>query len=224
MKTPVQLLFAFLFLLSLQSYSQYRDTGDNYNRLGFQGGMTYASILTDNFTYDPQPGYMGGLTTRANTYKKLIVIYGVNFFQFNSSMPVLEPTNNQPTEIDFKATGVQLNLFMGHKLLGEHLSIEAGPVLQFNGKWSPEAGKEDYKLREYDILASDIEDVSKINLNVAGNISAGFPGLKIWAQYQYGLTNMYRNLDLADLKNKDPRITTLKGNLGMAMAEIVVYL
>lgn len=186
--------------------------------------MTYATILTDNFTYVPQPGFMGGLTTRANTFKKVIVIYGVNFFQLNSSMQVLEPTTSQLTEIDFKSTGVQLNLFMGHKILGEHLSVEAGPVLQFNGKWSPEAGKEDYRLREYDLLASDIEDVSTINLNVAGNISAGFPGLKIWAQYQYGLTNMYGKLDMADLKNKDSRITNLRGNLGMAMAGIVVYL
>lgn len=224
MKTLTILIFAICFLHSFLSFSQWRETGDSYNRLGFQGGMTYAGILTDNFTYSAQPGFMGGLTTRANTFKKVIVIYGVNFFQFNSSMPVLEPSTGQPTEIDFKATGVQLNLFMGHKIFGEHLSIEAGPVLQFNGKWSPEAGKEDYQLREYNLLASDIEDVSKINLNVAANISAGFPSLKIWAQYQYGLTNMYRNLDIADLKNKDSRITSLRGNLGMAIAGIVIYL
>lgn len=224
MKNPAALFFAFCFLFSLQSFSQLRKTGDMYNRLGFQGGMTYATILTHDFTYEPQPGFMGGLTTRANTFKKVIVIYGVNFFQFNSSMEVLEPSTNQPTEIDFKATGVQLNLFIGHKIFGEHLSIEAGPVLQFNSKWSPEAGKEDYQLREYNLLASDIEDVSRINLNVAGNISAGFSGLKIWVQYQYGLTNMYRNLDKAGLKSKDSRITSLRGNLGMAMAGIVVYL
>lgn len=195
-----------------------------YNRLGFQAGVTYASILTDQFTYDPQPGFIAGLTTRANTFKKVIVIYGVNFFQFNSSMQVLEPTTSQLTEIDFKATGVQINLFMGHKILGEHLSIEAGPVVQFNGKWSPEVGKEDYRLQEYNLVASDIEDVSKVNLNVAGSVSAGFAGLKIWAQYQYGLTNMYGNLDMADLKKKDSRITSLRGNLGVAMAGIVVYL
>ncbi len=217
------LVLVIFFLCTLQGFSQWRETGDSYNRLGIQGGLTYTRLISEEFTYKPQLGFMGGLSTRANTFRKVIVIYGVNFFQFNSSMQVLDPAS-QPAEIDFKATGVQLNLFVGHKLIGEHLSIEAGPVLQFNGKWSPEAGKEDYMLQEYNLKASDIEDVSKINLNLAASLSAGVAGVKIWFQYQYGLTNMYRDLDIAALKNKDSRITPLKGNLGMAMTGIVIYL
>lgn len=217
-------LSAIIFMIFLPGYTQWKLTGDSYNRLGFQGGVNFTQVKSDNFSFKPQLGYMGGLTTRANTSKNILIIYGVNFFQFNSEMQLLEESTGNPENIDFKATGVQLNLLIGHKIIGEHLSVEAGPVIQFNGKWSPEAGKENYRLQEYDLVASDIVDVSKFNVNVAAGLSAGIAGVKLWVQYQYGLTNMYRNLDIAELKNKDPRIISLRGRMGMAVAGIVVYI
>lgn len=211
-------------LFSVQCFSQRRFTGDSYNRLGFQAGLNSTVIKSDQFNFSSGTGFMAGLTTRANTYEDFLVIYGVNFYQFNSTMQVLEDNTNNAVEIDFKGTGVQLNFFIGHKIFGEHLSVEAGPVLQFNGKWAPEAGKENYRLKNYDLIASDIEDVSKFNVNLAANVSAGIARLKVWAQYQYGLTNMYRGLDTTALKSKDSRITNPRGNMMMATAGIVFYL
>jgi hypothetical protein len=192
--------------------------------LGFQGGINSTAIKSDQFKFSPGTGFMAGLTTRANTFKDFLVIYGVNFYQYNSTMQVLEENTNNAVKIDFKNTGVQLNFFIGHKIIGEHLSIEAGPVLQFNGKWSPGVGKENYRLENYNLTASDIEDVSKFNVNLAANVSAGIARLKVWAQYQYGLTNMYRGLDAAALKSKDSRITNPRGKMMMATAGIVYYL
>ena len=221
MKCAFFLLTGIFF--SLNVHCQPRLTGDSYNRLGIQAGVNYTQFHSENLTFKSKPGLMAGLTTRANTVKKFLVIYGVNFYQFNTAMDVLGENNGESLEMDFKATGVQINLFLGHKLFGEHLSIEAGPVFQLNSKLIPEEGKEHYYLQEYNLVAADLEDISRVNLNLAANISLGFPAVKFWCQYQYGVTNTFRNIDLEALQNKDSRLTTLKGNLGMAAAGIVVY-
>lgn len=216
------ILFAGLFF-SLNAFCQPRLTGDSYNRLGIQAGVNYTRFHSENLTFKYRPGLMAGLTTRANTVNKIQVIYGVNFYQFNTAMDVLGENNGESLEMDFKATGVQINLFVGHKLIGEHLSIEAGPVFQLNSKLIPEEGKENYSLQDYNIVAADLGDISRVNFNLAANVSFGFPSVKLWCQYQYGLTNTFRNIDLEALQNKDSRLTTLKGNLGMAVAGMVVY-
>ena len=219
--------YAFFLLtglfFSLNAYCQPRFTGDSYNRLGIQAGVSYTQFHSDKLTFKSRPGLMAGLTTRANTVNKFLVIYGVNFYQFNTSMDVLQENSRETLEMDFKATGVQLNLFMGHKLIGEHLSIEAGPVFQINSKLIPEEGKENYTLQDYNLVAADLEDISRVNFNLAVNVSMGFPAVKLWCQYQYGVTNTFRNIDMEALQNKDSRLTTLKGNLGMAVAGMVVY-
>tara|TARA_R100000935_G_scaffold57508_1_gene91594 strand:- start:90 stop:758 length:669 start_codon:yes stop_codon:yes gene_type:complete len=221
----MRLLFILLvgIFCSISSYSQPRLTGDSYNRLGIQAGVNYTQLQSDTFLFKHRLGLMAGFTTRANTVNNFLMIYGVNFYQFNTGIDAITEDSQTPAEIDFKATGVQLNLFLGHKLIGEHLSVEAGPVIQINSKLIPEKGKENYKLRDYDLVAEDLQDISRLNFNLAANVSFGFPSLKFWCQYQYGITNMLRNLDLEELQNKDSRITSLKGNLGMAVAGIVVY-
>ena len=221
MKCAFFLLAGMFF--SLNVYCQSRLTGDSYNRLGVQAGVNYTKFHSDNLNFKSRPGLMAGLTTRANTVNKFLVIYGVNFYQFNTAMDILGENSLESVEMDFKATGVQINLFLGHKLIGEHLSIEAGPVFQLNSKLIPEEGKENYYLREYNLVAADLQDISRVNLNLAANISLGFPSVKFWCQYQYGVTNTFRNLDMEALQNKDSRLTTLKGNLGMAVAGMLVY-
>lgn len=213
-------IFAFSFL---QMNAQRRDN-DMYNRLGFQAGITYGGIQTDNFKTMERTGFFGGLTTRATVYNNFLVIYGVNFFQSNTGMSLSEPPSGLFQEVDFKATGVQLNLFAGHKIFGEYLSIEVGPVLQINSKWKPNEEFEDYYVEGYSLQAKDLEDISRVNLNAAANLSAGFSSFKFWFQYQYGVNNIFGKLNSEDLKNKDSRATDLNGHLGLAAAGIVIYL
>lgn len=219
----IVLIVLVVFFISFSGNAQREQFADMYNRLGLQAGITHGTIESENFAYIPRQGFTAGFTTRSNTYKKFLVVYGVNFHQFNSAMLVLDDISLQPEEIDFKATGVQLNLFLGHKIIGEYLSIEAGPVLQINSKWSPEEGKENYFVPDYNLVAKDLEDVSMVNMNVAANLSAGFRSLKFWLQYQYGVSNMLRNLNTEEMENKDSRATNLKGNMRIASAGIVYY-
>ena len=212
----------FAFALNMNAQRRYND---NYNRLGIQAGITHGGISSDNFNTSQKTSYMAGLTTRASFYRNFLIIYGVNFYEFKTGLTGYESNLSQsPAEIDFNASAVQLNLFLGTKILGEYLSIEAGPVLQVNGKLIAEESRKDYFMEDYNLQAKDLEDISKINLNLAANISAGIRDVKFWIQYQYGLTNIFKNLNTKGLQNKDSRATNLKGTMGFATAGIVVYL
>ncbi|MGM1054701.1 MAG: hypothetical protein ACQEWG_02310 [Bacteroidota bacterium] len=207
--------------LGVEAQNRY---GDSYNRLGIQAGISYGGIKSDDFITSETTGFMAGLTTRATVYNNFIIIYGVNFFQFKTGINIMETQASKAAVADFKATGVQINLFGGHKIIGEHLSFEAGPVLQINSKWKPEKEFENYFIEGYDLQAKNLEEISRVNLNVAGNISAGFRDVKLWVQYQYGVNNIFSKLNSEELENKDSRAANLNGHLGVATAGIVVYL
>jgi len=213
-------LLVFTFNMNAQ-----RRFNDNYNRLGIQAGITHGGINSDNFNTSPKTSYMAGLTTRASFYRNFLIIYGVNFYEFKTGITGHETNLFQsPTEIDFNITGVQLNLFLGTKIFGEYLSVEAGPVLQINSKMTTEDRYKNYYVEDYNFQAEDLEDISKINLNLAANISAGIRDVKFWFQYQYGVNNVFKGLNTKELENKDSRATNLKGHMGFATAGIVVYL
>lgn len=213
-----------VFMISTLGGKAQSRYGDSYNRLGIQAGITYGGINSEDFNTSEKTGYMAGLTTRATVYNNFIIIYGINFYEFKTGINVMETQASESSVADFKATGVQINLFGGHKIIGEHLSFEAGPILQVNSKWKPEKEFENYFIEGYDLQAEDLEEISRVNLNIAGNISAGFRDLKFWFQYQYGVNNIFSKLNSEGLENKDSRAVNLNGHLGLATAGIVVYL
>lgn len=221
LKYSLFLILAGLFISSAEAQRKFPP--NSYNRLGIQGGITYGNIYSKDFSFIDQYGYTAGLTTRATAGEYIFFIYGVNLYEFNSGMEVIEPVSLQPEEIDFKATGVQINFFVGHKLIKEHLSFEIGPLVQINSKLSPEEGKENYILKEYDLTAMDLEEISRMNFSLAAGISAGLPGVKIWAQYQFGLSNLFSKLNYEELREKDPTVTSFRGNMRMAAAGLVIY-
>lgn len=217
-------LFVSIFTCLTSINAQNRNYGgDSYNRLGIQAGVTHGGIDSDNFTTTKNTGIMAGLTTRSNVWNNFLVVYGVNFYSMKTGIMGHELTSSKMENMDFKTTGVQLNLFAGHKLIDEHLSVEIGPILQINSKWEVEEKFENYLVEDYIITAKDLEEVSRVNLNVAANISAGFPDIKLWVQYQYGVSNFMKNLNEKGLQIKDPRATNLEGHLGLATAGVVYY-
>jgi hypothetical protein len=222
LKSLIFLVLTGLFITT--GYAQRKFPPNSYNRLGVQGGVTYGNIHSKDFSFIDKLGYTAGLTTRATAGKNIFFIYGANFYEFNTGLETLTPNSLEPEEIDFKTTGVQFNFFIGHKLIKEHLSFEMGPLLQINGKFTPEEGKENYSLKEYDLVASDLEEISRMNFSIAAGISGGFSKIKLWLQYQYGFSNLFNKLDYVELREKDPTVPGLKGNMRMAAAGIVFYL
>lgn len=216
-------LILVLLLVSCQLFSQ-RYPKDTYNSLGIQGGVNYGGLTSNDLPFTRQVGFSAGLSTRANIYNKFIFLYGLNYFQYNSGLEVMEQGSGRLTETFFETTGVQINFFVGHKIIKDYLSIEAGPVLQINSKFSPEEGLENAKIPGYNLVAEDLEDISKLNFAVAGEVSAGLRRLKVFAQYQYGLSNMFRNLEPEEIGDTGNRVTDLNGKLTLATLGIVFYL
>ena len=221
LKSLLFLIITAVFFTS--AHAQRKLPPNSYNRLGIQGGLTYGNIHSKDFQFIDKMGYTAGLTTRATAGEKIFFIYGVNFYELKTGLETLEPVSLEPEEIDFKATGVQINFFVGHKLIEEYLSLEMGPLIQINSKLSPEEGKENYILKEYDLIASDLEELSRMNFSLAAGISGGLPWLKLWIQYQYGLSNLFNKFDYVEIREKDPTVPNLKGNMRMAAAGIVFY-
>ncbi len=221
LKSFLFLILTGIFLTS--AHAQRKFPPNSYNRLGVQGGITYGNVYSKDFRFIDKMGYTAGLTTRATAGKHIFFIYGVNFYEFKTGHETLEPSSLEPEEIDFKATGVQINFFVGHKLIDEHLSFEMGPLLQINSKLSPDEGKENYLLKEYELVASDLEEISRMNFSLAAGFSGGLPNLKLWIQYQYGFSNLFNKLDYEQIREKDPTVTSFKGNMRMAAAGIVFY-
>lgn len=212
-----------LLFISCQSFSQ-RYPKDTYNSLGIQAAINYGGLTSDNLSFTKQTGFSAGFSTRANIYNKFIFLYGLNYFQYNSGMEVMEQGSGRLTETFFETNGVQINFFVGHKIIKDYLSIEAGPVLQINSKFTPEEGLENAKIPGYNLIAEDLEDISKLNFAVAGEVSAGLRRLKVFAQYQYGLSNMFRNLEPEETGDTGNRVTDLNGKLTLATLGIVFYL
>jgi len=223
MKLPGLLLLIFAVMFTVTSHAQRKFPPNSYNRLGIQGGITYGNLHSDDFSFIDRYGYTAGLSTRATAGKNIFFIYGVNFHEFRTALETLHPGLLEPEEIDFKATGVQINFFVGHKLIGEHLSFEMGPLIQINSKLSPEEGKENFLLQEYDLIASDLDEISRMYFSLAAEISGGLPGVKLWLQYQYGLSNLFNKYNYDELREKDPAVPSLKANMRMVTAGLVVY-
>lgn len=223
MKLKGLILLIFAVVFTATTHAQRKFPPNSYNRLGVQGGITYGNLNSKDFSFIDRYGYTAGLTTRATAGEKIFFIYGVNFHEFKTGLETINPETFEQEEIDFKATGVQINLFVGHKLIQEYLSFEMGPLIQINSELSPEEGKENYILQEYDLVASDLEKISRMNFNLAAGLSGGLPNLKLWVQYQYGLSNLFNNFNYSEIREKDPTVPSLKANLSMVSAGLVFY-
>jgi hypothetical protein len=211
------------FFLTIQVFSQRSYPKEVYNTLGVQAGINYGGFTSDNLRLSPGMGFSAGLSTRANIYNNFLFLYGIKYFQYNTGIDVREEGRSGISEINLRTNGVQLNFFAGHKIIGDYLSIEAGPVVQINSKLMTDEGYEDAIVEGYLLKAEDLEDISKINFAIAGQVSAGIRRLKVWAQYQYGLSNMFRNLEPEEIDGNGSRVTDLQGAVRLATVGIVFY-
>ncbi len=100
-------------------------------------------------------------------------------------------------QIEYKLMAAQLGLLFHAKIIGNNLTIDAGPQLQFNNDLDfKNSQQEDYYINGYDDLAAtDIVEMSKFNINGVIGATAGFGPLRVRAQYLYGFLNMFKKLN-----------------------------
>jgi len=215
----------FFFLLIFFSISiQAQRKSYSSNRIGFQGQYAILNINTSNFEANQESGFLVGLSKRSAFYNDFDLIFGVDFMQTSIA---INTENTTPVEqVGYTWSGAQVKLLLSYLIAGDHLSIEAGPILQVNGKMKlNNADQSDLIVKGYtNLQAEDLQEWSRVNGIIMAGISAGFTHVRLTANYQYGFTNALNKLNDQDLELKDPAATNFKGNLGLITAGIVLYL
>ena len=212
-----------LFLsFNLQAQRNY----DHYNRLGIQAGATLFDINTSDLTTRQGTGFMGGFTTRGSFRGPFDLIYGISFI--GSELEVLAintgDASNRPLQeyLNYSVQAAQVNFLGSLNIVRHHFSLEFGPVLNVNGKLKlkneDEVGRYILAVDDAIIRAEEIQDISRVNFRVMGGLTAGIENVRVWAQYQYGVTNMLKNLNDKELAKTD-----FEGNSNTLIFGAVVY-
>lgn len=195
------------------------------NSFGITFGGTQYDIFTDNFETKSGIGWMGGLSATVDLpHKWYTLSYGMqvseNNMEISGRMTGDVPGNEM---IKYKLLMVQAGLTYYIKIIGDNLTFDLGPLIQYNGKLEPkDETKENYFINGYDNLrASEISDISHLNFNALVGASARVGGFNLKTQYIYGITNMFnklndRNIDTGNSTEK------FKGNQSMIVLAIMV--
>ena len=192
---------ASLVLVAINLFFVTRTTAQRYrvqNGLVFYGGLTNYSIETSDFSISNQNGWLIGAAAVVDLeHKWYNVSYNIQLAQNNLDVSAFALGTSQEEYINHKLFTAQIAL-LGHlKLLGKNLTIDAGPMIQYNGGLDLEdSSKENYIVTGYNTLTlKDLSEVSRFNLNGAIGVSAGFDRISLRAQYIYGFTNMLNKLN-----------------------------
>ncbi|WP_375235265.1 hypothetical protein [Winogradskyella sp.] len=176
-------------------------TAQNYrieNAIGVYGGLTQFNIDTDNFVTEKGDGWIVGMAATVDLpHRWYNVSYNIQLGENKTGIAALRPLGSQSEFVDYKIFTAQIAL-VGHlKLINKHLTLDAGPMLQYNSDLNLEdETKETYIIDGYNsIRANDISEISNFNVNATIGLTTGFDNLKFRAQYIYGFTNILGKLN-----------------------------
>lgn len=214
LKTFLFVTFFCVFILTLNAQRNY----GGYNHLGINGGISIYNITTPNFETESGTGFVAGFTTRGEFYGSFDILYGISFSNSELGIKASNALNTQ--FVDYQIQGVQLNVLGSYNIIRNHLSIEAGPVLNVNGKMNLKSESfEDYIIDGYTtIRTQDIQDISTFNVHAVGGIMAGIENVRLSAHYQYGINNVFNSLNDKNLEESN-----FKGNSSNVVLAIYVY-
>jgi hypothetical protein len=216
MKNFKLILFAAICIaFATPSNAQHRNVVIN-NGFAIGGGLTQFDIITDNFETKKGNGWLISASATADVpHKWYNISYGMQLSENNLEISGLrfEADGFNEEQLEYKLLAVQLSMLLHAKVINNLLTIDFGPMLQYNSKLEPKSADEDnlfVLINETSVLAKEIEDISQFNVNGAIGATLGFRFLKLRAQYIYGFTNM-----LNKLNDKDLTTENFKGNQSM---------
>ena len=208
-------LLAAVLLTSAMASAQYgyRDS----NMIGIYGGINQTNLQTDNFDVKAGTGWNFGFSIRGNFYNDFDMVYGIQFSENKFSVPTSNGITLLPQDVDYKIQGVKISLMPSYNIVYNHLSIEAGPVLQVNGKLKYDEELETNVIDGTLATVKDLEEVSTFNILGAVGLTAGVRHVRLNVQYQYGFNNFLSSVD------EEPFGKKPKGNLGIITGNLIFY-
>ncbi len=198
-----------------------------YNQLGISGGISQFDIHTNNFITKKGHGFMGSLSTMADMPHKFYnVSFGMQLSENTLDISGRSSINStEETFIAYKLLTVQLAL-LGHiKVIPNHVTIDLGPVLQYNSNLEfKNKDQEGYFINNYiNLMAEQITKISRFNINGSIGASVGIKRLKLRAQYLYGVTNIFKTLEKENLDTTGGN-SKFKGHQSMLVLGAIFFL
>ena len=225
LETPIAMkIKSFQIFVALSVLFVTISTAQNYriqNGIGVYGGLTQFNIDTDNFVTEKGNGWIVGLAATVDLpHRWYNVSYNIQLGENKLGIAALPLLGNQAEFIDYKVFTAQIAL-VGHlKLIKKYLTLDAGPMLQYNSDLDLEdETKETYIIDGFNtIRANEISEISNFNLNATMGLTAGFDNFKLRAQYIYGFTNILGKLN----DNTFSESVDFKGNQNMLVFSAMV--
>jgi len=221
------LLVAFVIGFVTISFAQHRRVPIR-NGIGIQGGITQFDIITSNFDTKKGNGWTaGGSATVDIPHKWYNMSYNLQFSENTVGIAARPVTLSTAEEfIDYKLFTAQVSLLANIKLIQNYLTLDAGPMLQYNGNLElKDENKKNYIINNYNnLLAEDIKEISKFNINGTVGLSAGFSHFRVKAQYIYGFTNTLNKLNKNNLDTAGSSKNKFKGHQSMLdFSEMITF-
>ena len=189
------------------------------NGFGILGGVTYFDIITDNFQTKSNAGWMGGMSATVDIpHRWYNVSYVMQLSENNIDIYGNSGAAGASDEaIEFKTFTAQIALLANVKIIGSELTLDAGPMLQYNSEF--ELNKKEqagYFITNYtNLTADEIKGINKFNANGTVGLTLGYDSFKAKAQYIYGFMNMFNKLNSKDLDTSGSGGSNFKGNQSM---------
>ncbi len=195
------------------------------NGIGIYGGITQFDFSTKNFTTKAEQGWLVGASATVDIpHKWYNMSYSIQLAE-NKIGIVARPNATVLSEefLDYKLFTAQIALLMHVKLIGPYVTLDVGPMLQYNGDLElKDDNKENYIINSYaNLMAKDISEISKFNVDGAVGISAGISHFRLKAQYIYGFLNSFNKLNDANL-DRTGNPNSFKGNQSMLVFTAMV--
>ncbi len=204
-----KLIITMLAFLPVCSFAQFRE-GDS-NHIGIFGGVNQFSLYTSDFEAKPGTGWNAGLSMRGGFYNDFDMVYAIQFSENNFSVEA--ESLGASRDVDFKLSSAQLSLLLSYKFIGNHLSVEFGPMFQVNGELTLDENDEEMILSGTDVTAKDFANISRVSFYPTIGLTAGVTHFRANVTYQYGVNNMLAKLDGG-----------YKGHAGIITGNLIIYL
>jgi hypothetical protein len=215
-----KLFFCVVLTYSVALKAQYYDSN---NHIGITGGYSYMNIITKDFVFTPTGGWNAGFTTRGMFYNNFDMVYGIDFHTNNFTLPGSWNNTSRIEAIPYQLINVQIHLLGSYRAISNHLNFDFGPVFQINDRLKTEDEKyQNHYINNTTFKATDIEDVSKIQVYLGGGISGGAEHIRASIFYQYSLNNFFNKLNKTDPVNFTG--ANLSANLSVLTANVIFYL
>lgn len=200
-KHQLFLLVAIILCFVTKSFSQHGKV-DVKNGFGLFGGITQFDIITDNFETTKGNGFVAGMSATVDLpHKWYNASYGMQLSENTLQIAGrTSNTDNTPQALEYKLFTIQVAFLWHAKLIGNYLTLDFGPMLQYNSNLDlTDEKQETFLIQNYkNVTAFDITEVSNFNANGAVSLTAGFRNFKLKGQYIYGFTNILNGINSKD--------------------------